>query len=628
MPSIPPSGAQQTGKTTPSIWHIYSFFWPNIRKQWWLIVSSLAAMIVAVVAQLLEPWPLKWVLDNFRAQANGTSANPDILTNRILVLLAIGTVLISLFRAYADYFSNVGFFTVGNRVVIYVRDRVYSHLQQMGLNFHNRARSGDLIIRVTRDVSLLRDVTSTAVLPLIANVLVLLGMWGIMFYMQWQLTLIALATAPIFWLLTIRISRRIRETARKQRRREGAMATTASEALAGIAVVQALSLENKFAEDFASRNRKSQKEDLKASRLSVKLARSVDVLLAGAIAVVLYTGGKMVFSGSMSPGSLFLFIVYLKRSFKPAQQFAKYAARIAKAAAAGERIIDLLKQTPEIVDAPNARRVPKTSGQLSFDNVSFAYDPGHFVINNLTVDLPANKVTALVGASGSGKTTMLSLLLRLYDPSSGAIRLDGVDIREYKIKSLRQQMSVVLQDCLLFHGTILENISLGAEISWQETDAEHREEVRKQIEEAAKLAGAHDFILRLPNGYETAVGEGGVTLSRGQRQRISIARAAMRRSPILLLDEPTTGLDEKTERAVMAALLRLAQERTTLLVTHNLSLAAQADEIIYLEHGQIVARGTHRELLQASGEYAAHYLLQHNQSTSPTHSEVRGVPAK
>lgn len=612
MARKPRESARREIKRVPSIWYIYSFFWPNIRKQGGLIVSSLLAMVIAVAAQLLEPWPLKWVLDSFRrASANvDGSASEAILNDRTLLLLAGVTILISVFRAYADYFSNVGFFTVGNRVVIYVRERVYSHLQHMGLGFHHRSRSGDLIVRVTRDVSLLRDVTATAVLPLIANTMILAGMWGIMFWMQWQLAMIALATAPVFWLLTVRIGRRIRETARKQRQREGAMATTASEALAGIAVVQALSLENKFAEDFAARNRKSQKEDLKASRLSVRLSRSVDVLLACAIAVVLFMGGRMVARDTMSPGSLFLFIVYLKRSFKPAQQFAKYAARIAKAAAAGERIVELLKKVPEIQDSVDARDIKILAGKVGFNDVTFAYEAGHPVIERLDLELAPNQITALVGGSGSGKTTILSLLLRLYDPTSGNVSIDGNDIRQFKVKSLRKQASVVLQDCLLFHGTIAENIALGSEGYSVDPSPETMEQMQHEIEQAARLAGAHEFILRLPHGYQTQVGEGGVTLSRGQRQRISIARCAMRKAPLLLLDEPTTGLDEKTEREVMSALLRLAKGRTTLLVTHNLGFAAQADEILYLEHGQITARGSHQELLIRSGEYAAHYNMQ------------------
>jgi ATP-binding cassette subfamily B protein len=302
----------------------------------------------------------------------------------------------------------------------------------------------------------------------------------------------------------------------------------------------------------------------------------------------------MVLAHQLTAGDLIVFLAYLKSAYRPVQDFAKYTVRLGKASAAGERVIDLLERVPDVRDLPGATMAPEFAGKVTFDHVHFAYQHSQPLLENVNTEVQPGSHVALVGPSGGGKTTLLSLILRLYDPCQGRVMIDGKDIRSFTLESLRAQISVVLQDNTLFATTIRENIAFGA----QGASAE-------EIEAASRLANAHDFIAALPLGYDTVVGERGVTLSHGQRQRIAIARAAIRKAPILILDEPMTGLDRKNEREVLAALERLYCNRTTFLITHDPRHASSADLIIYLEQGRIVEKGTHDSLLSANGRYAA-----------------------
>jgi ATP-binding cassette subfamily B protein len=377
------------------------------------------------------------------------------------------------------------------------------------------------------------------------------------------------------------------------------MAATATESMAAIKVIQALSLQDRFSSDFSGQCKRDQQESIKGARLSAKLERTIDVLVALGTASVLWYGARLVLLGELTPGSLLVFLTYLKRSFRPAQDFAKYTARLSKAAAAGERVLDLLDRTPEVQDLPHATAAPVLRGSICFDAVTFAYEPRQLVLDNLQLEIGAGCRVAIVGPSGIGKSTLLSLMLRLYDPQRGRVLIDGRDIRDYTLASLRAQISIVLQDNLLFAANVWDNIRYG-----------DFEATRDEIETAARLANAHDFIVGLPQGYDTVLGERGATLSHGQRQRIAVARAAVRQTPILILDEPCTGLDQENELAVTQALDRLACGRTTLLVTHDLLQAARADEICYLDRGRVIEHGTHAKLTTADGYYAAAFRLQ------------------
>jgi ATP-binding cassette subfamily B protein len=564
------------------------------------------ALIAEVVLRVLEPIPLKFVIDLVSGSKHShgrvfLSWVQNLDASTILALSALAIVVLTGLRALADYANTIGFALVGNRVLTRVRNELYRHLQGLSLSFHNKARSGDLILRVMSDVSMVKDVAVTAALPLLASGLIFVGMVGVMFWLQWKLALLALAFLPLLWFWTFRLGRRIQQAARKQRKRESAMAASAAEAIGAIKIVQTLCLEGVFADSFLRRNKKSMKEDVKGARLSAALGRTAGFLIAASTALVLWYGVRLVLSGELSPGDLVVFLAYLKMAYRPIQEFAKYTARLAKASAAGERVLDLLDRTPEVRDLPGAVPAPPLTGAVCFEGVSFAYEAGRPVLDGIDFAVNPSEHVALVGPSGIGKSTIVSLMLRLYDPMQGRVLIDGHDLREYTLASLRSQISVVLQDTLLFAASVRDNIAYGAQNATKE-----------EIEAAARLANAHDFIQALPAGFDTPLGERGVTLSAGQRQRIAIARAAVRRSPILILDEPATGLDEENQRAVLEALERLAEGRTTFSVTHDLQHAARADLILYLEHGRVFERGTQEELLQTNGRYAHLYRLQNS----------------
>jgi len=571
-------------------------FWPLVWKERLIVAGSFGALLAEVGLRLLEPWPLKFVFDRILPVGSGPSDVPLLGTippMTLLTLSAISVVIIIGLRAVAAYLNTVGFSLAGNRVLTEVRGDVYAHVQSLSLSFHHRARQGDLTLRLISDVGLLKDVVVTALLPLVANILVLAGMLVMMFVIDARLGLVAVSVVPCFWLLTHRMGHRIKEASRVQRRREGALAATAAESVAAIKVVQALSLESAFARGFANDNQRSLSDGVRVKRLSAGLERSVDLMIAIATALVLWFGARLVVEQALTPGDLLVFLTYLKNGFKPMQDFAKYAGRLAKGSAAAERILDLLDRTPEVRDRAGAVPAPAFRGAVRFENVEFSYEPGGGALHGIALSVEAGQRVAFTGPSGGGKSTLLSLLLRLYDPTAGRVLIDGSDIRDFTIASVRRQISIVLQDTVLFAATVRENIAYGA------PDASPA-----NLERAARLASAHDFIEQLPAGYDTVLGERGVTVSSGQRQRIAIARAAIRQAPILILDEPTTGLDEANARAVTEALERVDQGSTTFLITHDPALVATADLVVYLEAGRIVEQGAPAALLSADGPYA------------------------
>lgn len=579
-------------------------FWPEVRKERFLLTLAWLGLLGEIFAQLLEPWPLKLIFDHIIIP--GATATPlpiaflnDLPQVVLLTVLTVAIVVATGLKAGASYMSLVSLSIASSRIISQIRANLYAHLQRLSLSFHSRARNGDLITRIINDIDRLREVTITAAVPLIVNSLTLVSMVGVMFWMNGQLAVTGVLVFPLFIFTATKLTKQIHQVARQQRKREGAMAATASEAINAIKVVQALSLEGMLEVMFANDNTKSLEDVARTQQLSAGLQRSVEILVAIATAVVLWRGVQLVTQGGATPGDLLVFMTYLKTSFKPTKQLAKHMAQIAKATASGERIVDILETVPEIRDTRGAIAAPPFRGHVKFCNVKFGYESGKQVLQGLSFEAKPGERIALVGPSGGGKSTLVSLVLRLYDPVEGSILIDGHDLRAYQVESLRRQVSIVLQDSVLFAVSVRDNIAYGA---LGATDAE--------IEAAARLANAHDFIMALPQGYDTLMGERGATLSGGQRQRIAIARAAVRRARIAILDEPTVGLDNENEQAVSEALERLTAGCTTFLITHNLQGAVSADQILYVEQGRILERGTHAQLMRLGQRYAALYQIQ------------------
>ncbi|CAN5210759.1 ABC transporter ATP-binding protein [soil metagenome] len=575
-------------------------FGPHLRRQRLAIAAGSTALLVEILLRLAEPWPLKFIIDSVVAPivptgpadpANGAAGVPggwDVTT--VLAVAAVALVAITGLRALASYLCTIAFAIAGNRVLTEVRAELYAHLQRLSLAFHHRARTGDLLTRITGDVGRLQEVTVTAALPLAGNAITLVGMAGVMAWVDWRLALVAAAAFPVFAFAGARATRSISGVARSQRRQEGELASVASEALGAMTVVQAYSLEGALEDRFAVNNNKSLREGVKAKRLSAGLERRTDVLVAVATGAVLFLGARRVLSGHLSPGDLVLFVTYLKQGFKPMRDVAKYTGRLARASASGERIIDLLDTEVDIRDRSWARPAPAFRGDVRFAGVTFAHEPGRPVLHDLDLHVHPGQRVGVIGPSGAGKSSLMGLLVRLYDPDEGQVLIDGHPLTDLTLESVRSQVAVVLQDSVLFATSVRENIAYGDP---EATDAE--------IQAAACLANAHEFVSELPEGYDTVVGERGATLSGGQRQRLAIARAAVRRAPIVILDEAMTGLDAANEAEVTEALRRLTAGRTTFLISHDPATIADADVVVHLQAGRVVARGRPQEVLGKRG---------------------------
>jgi len=549
---------------------------PQLRSEKPLIVGGFLALFAEVAFRVLEPWPLALVIDHVLVPA-AAGAVVDA-AGSLLLLAAVALFAAVGLRAAAAYLSTIAFALAGNRVLTAVRARVFAHVQRLSLAFHDRARTGDLVTRMTGDIGRLQEVAVTAFLPLVGNLVTLVVLSVVMLVLDWRLALVAIAVYPVFALSSRRQSGKITTVARGQREQDGRLAATAVETLGAMRVVQAYSLEPVLEERFGQSNRKSLKDGVRARRLAAGLERSTDVMVGLASAIVLYVGARRVLSGAMSAGELVLFLTYLKTAFRPMRDLAKYTGRIARAAACGERVVDVLETAPDIRDAAWARPAPSFLGDVRFEGVSASYGGGGLVLRDVSLHIRHGSRVGVVGPSGSGKSTLMSLLMRLQDPVDGRVLVDGHDLRDLTIDSVRSQVAVVLQESVLFATTVRENIGYGRPGA-----------TSGQVEAAARLANAHDFITDLPQGYDTELGERGATLSGGQRQRIAVARAALRDAPILVLDEATTGLDSDNVTEVRQALAELSRGRTTFVVTHDLAAVTDCDLVVRIEEGRVAS---------------------------------------
>jgi len=581
-----------------------------VRPHWKALVLALVAVLGETFSDVLEPWPIKIVIDNILQSKKlpgwlqglvGSSFGNDKLA--ILNFAIAAVAAIAVLGAISSYTEKYLTTSVSQWVTHDLRRTLYNHIQRLSLAEHDHARTGDLISRVTSDIGAVQDFVNSALLGMIVNSLTLVGMIGVMLYINWRFTLIALSIAPLLFTLVYSFTRQIKNASRKVRKKESELVSVVQEVLNSVRVVKAFAREDFEISRFESQSLESVQTALEARGLKAKLAPIVDVMVSIGTCLVLGYGARLALRGELSAGVLLVFLLYLGKMYKPMRELSKMTDTVSKAVVGYERIQEVLQIEARVKDSPRAKRAPRYKGEIEFERVTFAYDDQPPVLKSLSFAIAAGQVAAIVGPSGTGKTTIISLIPRFYEPQSGRIKIDGTDICKYTLKSLREQISFVLQDTLLFRASIWDNIAYG------KPDA-----TPEQIVRAAKQANAHEFIEKMPEGYDTIVGERGATLSGGQRQRIAIARAVIRDTPILILDEPTTGLDSGSEHAVLEALDRLMKGKTSIVVAHHLSSIRRADVVFVIKDAELVEQGTHDELMAADGIYSELFKTQSSES--------------
>ena len=575
------------------------------RSHWQPLALAFIAVLGETLADVLEPWPIKVVVDNIlqgkklppRLEAIVSLFPQNAFATLNFALSAV--LLIAVIGAISSYGEKVLTTSVAQWVAHDLRRMVYQRIQRLSLAEHGESRAGDLLTRVTSDIDAVQDFITSALLGIVINVLTLVGMLGVMFYMNWRFTLVGLSVAPVMFFFVYVYTRQIKKASRLVKKREGELMSGVAEVLTSIQVVQAYAREDYEDRRFDWESRQNVAAGLRARNMKARLSPMVDLLVAVGTCLVLGYGARLVLSGALSTGQLIIFLMYLGKTYKPMRDLSKMTNTVSKATVSFERIQELLDMESRIRDLPDARPAPRFAGALVFDHVTFSYDGTTPILKDVSLRIEPGQVAAIVGPSGTGKTTIAGLIPRFFDPQEGRILIDGHNIREFTLKSLRDQVSFVLQDTLLFRGTVWENIAYG------KPDAEIEDTVH-----AAEQANAHEFIVKMPESYATMVGERGTTLSGGQRRRISIARAIVRNTPILVLDEPTAGLDAASERFVTEALERLMKGRTSIVIAHHLNTIRHADIIFVVKDAEVVERGTYEELLARGGVFAGLHAIQ------------------
>jgi len=584
----------------------FRYFFPLLRAHWAKIFFALLALVLDSLLTVMRPWPLKVVID--RVLSHKPSRAPLIhawldsapfTKMQILYGSCAAVLLIALVTGLTSYCYTRLLGDVGQRFVFDLRRDLFAHMQRLSLRFHNTQKTGDLTTRLTSDIQSIQDFLTNGVIVFGSNTLLLTSMAVLMFWLNWRFALATLSIAPLMFWIVYRHKRLIKHATRKARASTGLLASLAQETLASIRIVQGLAQEDQIDERFQVQSESSLQAFLESVRYQARIAPVVDFLAAIGLTIMMWYGARSVLAGQLTTGDVVIFFAYMNNFYSPMKAISRSANTFTKASVAAERIVEVWQHRSEVRDRRPARLAPRFKGIIEFRDVSFEYEPGVMVLSHINLCISPGEKLAIIGPSGVGKSTLVSFVPRFYDPSAGAVLIDGVDIRNYSLHSLREQISMVLQDSLLLSGTIRDNIAFGR------TDATDDE-----ICAAAVTANADEFIRRLPEGYETPVGEGGATLSGGQKQRVAIARAVLRDAPILILDEPTSGLDAVAERTVINALERAAAGRTTLVIAHRLSTVRLADRIIVIDGGQIVEEGTHEELLARKGRYAYLHQLQ------------------
>ena len=556
---------------------------------------SLALSLLAIGVNLLKPWPLKFIVDQILPSASEFRLRHTDW-RRYIPLLCLAPVGLQIVWGILNFATNYIFVKVGLEALLKLRTELYSHLQRLSLKFHDARRSADSSFRVAYDSQAIQTIYNKGFSNIFGSVVTLVGVFIIMLQLDWQLTLLSLGIVPLIVGTIYFFARRIRVESTTIQEQDSALLIQTQEGLGAIRMVHAFGREDFEVSQFHQRAQQSMRANLRLTLTNVKSALVISTLTVCGTAAMYYVGTLHVLAGTLTLGSLLVFSAYLLMLYQPLEALTYTAWAMEGATAGARRCFEVLDREDDVRDSPGAVTISGTRAAIAFDNVSFAYDEKHSVLAKIDLKISPNQIVALVGGTGAGKSTLLSLVPRFYDPNGGVVSLDGRDVREITKKSLRAQIAIVLQDTLLFSTTIRENIAYGRP---EATDA--------QIREAARRAQADEFIRRLPNGYESAVGERGGHLSVGQRQRIGIARAFLKDTPILLLDEPTSALDPTTEAAIMETIKELMHGRTTLVVTHRLATIHNVDQIVVLEHGQIVESGRGADLVAQGGTYAKLY---------------------
>ncbi len=567
----------------------------------------LVAMIVQTIMGVAGPWPLKIVLDNVvgshRAPKWIDLMLGDVMGGhskmQIAFAAALAAVLFAVLGAIGSYVANYYTTSVGQWVANDLRMRTYHHLQQLSLSYYSEHQTGALLSTITADVQTIQAFASGSTLDIAVDMLTIVGMLAIMFWLNWDFTLIAVAVTPFMLLFVSRFKKAVKKATHEVRKQQSNIVSVVGQGLESIRVTKAFGREDLADEELGVVSRASVEAALKARRIKALLSPIVTVAVAICAAIVLWRGSALILRGAMTAGALTVFLAYLTKFFKPVQDLATMTNSIAQTAVGVERMQAILDADTIIPEKPDAKEIENVRGDIKFEHVAFGYDPATPVLRDVSFHITPGQMVGVVGATGGGKSTIVSLIPRFYDPLVGKILVDDVDVRDCKVQSLRNQIGYVLQETILFQGTVRDNIAYGRSGA---TEAE--------VIAAAKLADADEFIVKMPNGYDSIVGERGETLSGGQRQRIGIARAIIRNNPILILDEPTAALDTESEQAVVQALQRLMKGRTVITIAHRLSTIRDSDQILVLQGGVVTEQGSHDELMKLGGLYSELYRVQ------------------
>jgi ATP-binding cassette, subfamily B, bacterial len=572
------------------------------RPHWRGLVVLITTMLANIGLDLLRPWPIKLVVDNVL----GHSRVPSVLTwlpgvsspRGLLVWVVIATLLIFLLGTVTNMVYTFYSLRLGQRMTFSLAADLFAHMQRLSLLFHTRRPVGDLISRVTGDTWCVNTLVTDAAVPAFQSIVTLVAMFVVMWALQPTLTLLALGVSPLFIVVIKILGRPIKDRSRDQRDLEGEMMSVVEQTLSAVPAVQAHTREDLETKRFTHYADRTITAYIRATVAGLWFELFAGLVTTIGTAAVIYVGARLALEGKLTVGTIIVFLSYLESLYEPLSSITHTAQTVQGAAAEADRVSEILEIEPAIQDKPHAPEAT-VRGTIRYEHVTFGYEPDRPVLHDVSLEARAGEVVAIVGPTGAGKTTLMNLLVRFYDPWQGRVTIDGVDLRDVQHRSLRRQIALVLQDPFIFPLSIADNIAYG-----------RPEATRTEIESAAKAANAHDFIGRLPQGYDSVVGERGATLSGGEKQRLSIARAFLKDAPVLILDEPTSALDARTEGALLDALERLMEGRISFVIAHRLSTIRGATQILVIDEGRIIESGNHRELLIAGGLYSSLYRRQ------------------